>query len=232
MFCFASSRLQVSKQDYYWVWNQQVHPPFDRKNQPPPIQFITHALGQLRGLEPKQGMEGWASKSEFSFFFFPSLDMVFEQEFPSSKYSKPVHCADKTSSPDDTRNSVMHRTLRRHSRKSTSCDKFAHTCMPTSIEIVREEETSIPSILASAYPKKNPEAWRQHTESTTCNPDERIAEAFWAIALPHKIATVATATNGIKGDTDSTRPLQYWFKMAPSRTGASTTCSHNHYGRV
>lgn len=174
-------------------------------------------------------MEGWAWESEFS-FFFPSLNLVFEQEFPSSKYSQPMLCADKISSPD-MRNSVMHQTLQ-HSRKSTSCDKFALTCMPTSIEIVREEETSIPSILASTYPKKNPEAWRQHTESTTCNPDERIAEAFWAIALPHKIATVATATNGIKGDTNSTRPLQYWFKMAPSRTGASTTCSHNHYGRV
>jgi hypothetical protein len=36
-----------------------------------------------------------------------------------------------------------------------------------------------------------------------------MAEAFCAIALPQRTATVATAMNGIKGETNSTKGLQY-----------------------
>jgi len=98
------------------------------------------------------------------------------------------------------------------------------TCMPTSMDIVRDDATSSPSILARTYPKKKPEAWRRQAAKITCPPDIRIAEELCAIAFPHKIATVATAKGGINGDTSLTRGWKYWFSSAPTNTGKSTTC--------
>jgi hypothetical protein len=81
--------------------------------------------------------------------------------------------------------------------------------MPTSIDIVRDEAISMPSILERTKPKKKPDACKQQTDSTTCRPDARMDEAFCAIALPQRTATVATAMNGIKGETNSTKGLKY-----------------------
>ena len=97
------------------------------------------------------------------------------------------------------------------------------TCMPTSMEIVLDDATSRPSILESMYPKKKPDAWRREAASTTCIPDWRIAEELWAMAFPHRIATVATAMGGIKGEKSLTTPWKYWFRNAPPKTGRSTT---------
>lgn len=81
--------------------------------------------------------------------------------------------------------------------------------MPTSIEIVRDEATSIPSILENMYPKKNPDAWRRDVASTTCCPDIRMAEELWAIAVFHReTATVAAAMGGIKGANDFNQALE------------------------
>jgi hypothetical protein len=81
--------------------------------------------------------------------------------------------------------------------------------MPTSMDIVRDDDTSRPRILARMYPKKKPEAWRRQTAKITCPPDIRIAEELCEIAFPHKIATVATAKGGINGDTSLTRGWKY-----------------------
>lgn len=38
----------------------------------------------------------------------------------------------------------------------------------------------------------------------TCPPDTTIAEELWAIAFPHKMATVVTAIGGINGEINLT----------------------------
>jgi len=102
--------------------------------------------------------------------------------------------------------------------------------MPTSIEIVLDDATSIPSILENRYPKRNPEMWRRHEAKTTCFPDMSIADAFWPIAYPHRIATVPTAIGGITGETNFTSFLKYWLRNAPANTGRRTTCDHTQTG--
>lgn len=80
--------------------------------------------------------------------------------------------------------------------------KTALTCMPTSIEIVRDEETSTPSILERKQPKKKPDACKQQTDRITCRPDVRMADALCATILPQRTATVTTAMNGIRGESN------------------------------
>ncbi|CAK7339038.1 unnamed protein product [Dovyalis caffra] len=77
------------------------------------------------------------------------------------------------------------------------------------MEMVHDDTTSSPSILESKYPKKKPEARRIDESCTTCQPNIRTAEELWAIAYPHKTATVPTTMGGIKGDTILTRLWKY-----------------------
>lgn len=60
--------------------------------------------------------------------------------------------------------------------------------------------------------------------ATSLGPARVTAAAFWAMTLATMSTTAMTATKGAKGAVCFTALGKFWFRAAPSITGASTTC--------
>lgn len=196
-------------------------------------------------------------KSQLSFPIFSVFKLFWDTASPNSSQDAPEdwvtdarnsarYCSKRIPKMLCRKNNSKHRVLHQNinERKSFSltlsfkqlCLLFhlrncLVTCMPTSIEIVLDDATSIPRNLENRYPKRNPEMWRRLEARTTCFPDVSIAGAFCPIAYPHRMATVPTAIGGITGETNFTSFWKYWFRNAPANTGRRTTWDHTQAPR-